>query len=255
MAQGPVHRLRRCNRKSLLRKMKYPPLIQISGLLTRAETLHQSILIEFGEVKIEWRVNGDEAPDLAALLEAINHLRQRRVRQTVAVVGEEDLLVLNEMPYTATSRSPMLRHIPVSTSVTRQSGGRSPRISTFLPKSEITQSLVRCLLVVQEVVLDDVRLVTEAQDKIPMPILAVILHDVPQDRLVADRYHRLRNALGIFANAGAKPTAEQDDFHGAVSRIYHLNLGNRHDHLAAPGATWRIWATISCLKFHGRIRR
>ena len=46
-----------------------------------------------------------------------------------------------------------------------------------------------------------------------MPILAVILHDMPQDRLVPDRYHRLRDALGVFANAGAQSTAEQDNFH------------------------------------------
>ena len=34
----------------------------------------------------------------------------------------------------------MLRQMPVSTSVTRQSGGCSPSSSTFLPASEMTQS-------------------------------------------------------------------------------------------------------------------
>ena len=35
--------------------------------------------------------------DLSALLEAIDHLGQRRVGQAVAVVGEKDLLILHEM--------------------------------------------------------------------------------------------------------------------------------------------------------------
>src|ERR1700746_1720252 len=41
-------------------------------------------------------------------------------------------------------------------------------------------------LIVQEIVLDDVCLVSEAKNEIPMPMLAVILHEMPQNRLVTD---------------------------------------------------------------------
>jgi hypothetical protein len=46
--------------------------------------------------------------------------------------------------------------------------------------------------------LQDVRFVTKAENKVPVPILAVILHDVPKDGLMADRYHWFRKALGIL---------------------------------------------------------
>ena len=67
--------------------------------------------------------------------------------------------------------------------------------------------------VVEEELLDDVGLVAEAQHEIAVTVLAVILHHVPQDRLMADRDHRLRDALGIFADARAEPAAEQNDLH------------------------------------------
>src|SRR2546430_15924001 len=43
------------------------------------------------------RVNGNKATDLTALLETINHFRQWRVGQAVAIVCEKDLFVLNEV--------------------------------------------------------------------------------------------------------------------------------------------------------------
>ena len=48
-------------------------------------------------MKAERRMNRDKATDLAALLEALDHVRQRRVGQSIAVIGEKDLLVRDEM--------------------------------------------------------------------------------------------------------------------------------------------------------------
>ena len=42
-------------------------------------------------------MDGDEATNLAALLETVDHVRQRRVGQAVAVIGEKDLVILYEM--------------------------------------------------------------------------------------------------------------------------------------------------------------
>ena len=111
----------------------------------------------------------------------------------------------------------MLRQMPVSTSVTRQSSGLSPSSSTFVPCSETTQSAKICRPVVEEELLDDVGLVAEAQDEILVPVLAVVLHDVPEDRLMADRDHRLRNALRVLADARTEATAEQHDLHDLSS--------------------------------------
>ena len=144
----------------------------------------------------------------------------------------------------------------MSTSETRQSGGRSPKISTFLPNSEIDAVAVCRLLVVQEIVLDDVCLVSEAKNEIPMTVLAVVLHDMPQDRLVPDRHHRLWNVLRVFANTGAQSPAEQNNFHDAGSRgSITSTLGIGTIILQPQAPTWRICATISFFKFHGKISK
>jgi hypothetical protein len=65
----------------------------------------------------------------------------------------------------------------------------------------------------EKIFLYDVRLVTQAQYEIPMPVLTVIMHDMSQDRLLAHRNHGLGNALGIFSNPSPKATAEQHDLH------------------------------------------
>ena len=68
--------------------------------------------------------------------------------------------------------------------------------------------------VVEEELLDDIGLVTKAQHEIPVAVLAVVVHQMPKDRLVADRDHRLRNVFLVVADARAKPAAEQNRFHG-----------------------------------------
>ena len=74
--------------------MKYPPFIQIFGLLTRTQTFAQHpVIVKFGKMKAEWRPNCDKAADRFALLEALDHIRQRSVGQSVAVIGKEDFLV------------------------------------------------------------------------------------------------------------------------------------------------------------------
>ncbi len=52
--------------------------------------------------------------------------------------------------------------------------------------------------VVAEVILDHIALVAEAEDELPMAVMSVGLHDVPEDRAVADRHHRFRAELGLL---------------------------------------------------------
>src|SRR6266852_699143 len=56
------------------------------GFLTRAHFLHNALLIKFGKMKGDWRVYGYETTNLAALLEAVDHVGQGCVCQAVAVV-------------------------------------------------------------------------------------------------------------------------------------------------------------------------
>lgn len=68
-------------------------------------------------------------------------------------------------------------------------------------------------LVIQEIVLDNVRFVPEAQDKIVMAILAIILHDVPQNWMVSDRNYWLRNVLRIVTNSRTQSAAKKNNLH------------------------------------------
>ena len=99
------------------------------------------------------RSDSDERCQLATSFELAEEVRQRRVRKTVGVVGQEHLFVL-EIFWTALSRWPMFVVRPVSTNVMRRSamslfisppGGR-------LLKTKSLEMFPR----IQEVLLDDV---------------------------------------------------------------------------------------------------
>src|SRR5262245_48862472 len=148
----------------------------------------------------------------------------------------------------------MLCQAPVSTSVPRQSGGRSPRISTFKLRDHAV-AIFR-LPIVEQIARDNVCIVAEAKNEILMTMVAVILHDMPQDRLMPDRHHRLWNALRVFANTGAQSPAEQNNFHDASSRgSITSTLGIGTTILQPQAPTWRICATISFFKFHGKMSK
>ena len=66
---------------------------------------------------------------------------------------------------------------------------------------------------VQEEILDDIGLVAKAQHEVFVAELAVVVHQMPQDRLVADRDHRLGNSLGHIPDAGSEASAKEDRFH------------------------------------------
>src|SRR5208282_6596867 len=55
-------------------------------LLAGTDSLHDTPFIEFRQVKTDWWMNGNEATNLPACLELIDHLRKRRIGQPVAVV-------------------------------------------------------------------------------------------------------------------------------------------------------------------------
>ena len=75
------------------------------------------------------------------------------------------------------------------------------------------------LVVVEEVLLDHVALVAEADDEIVVPEVRVVLHDVEQDRPVGDRHHRLGDARRGLLHAQSETTAEEDDLHGSLKIV------------------------------------
>ena len=67
--------------------------------------------------------------------------------------------------------------------------------------------------VVGEILLDDIALVAAADDEIIDAVGGVAFHDMPEDRLAADLDHGLGPEVGLFGNAGAETTGENNSFH------------------------------------------
>src|SRR5208282_4498205 len=68
-------------------------------------------------------------------------------------------------------------------------------------------------LIVQEIFLDHVAAVSEAEHKIDETIMRIQLHNVPQDRTTADFYHGLGPILSFLAQTGTEPSAQHYYFH------------------------------------------
>ena len=101
---------------------------------------------------------------------------------------------------------------PVSASVTSQSSVEVAVVEPRRPAAvEVQREVAALLVVAQEVLLDLPALVAQAQDEAAHPVRAVDLHDVPEDRLLADLDHRLGAVLGLLAQARAHAAAEDDD--------------------------------------------
>src|SRR5262249_7098399 len=69
------------------------------GPVGRAEPRHPAVAVDVGEVIGERWPDGDEAGDLPAALEVLQHLVEVEVAQPVAVVGEEHLLVADVLTH------------------------------------------------------------------------------------------------------------------------------------------------------------
>src|SRR6266478_3193524 len=120
-------------------------------------------------------MNSNEAAYLAALFEAADHLLQWSVGQPVAVIGEKYLFILDEMLYRQQSLADVA---PCS----RVDKGNAPvrralaQDLNFLAKIRDGAIGARRHPVAKKILLYDVGLVAEAQNKITVAILAVVLH-------------------------------------------------------------------------------
>src|SRR3989442_3384358 len=69
------------------------------------------------------------------------------------------------------------------------------------------------LAVLEKEVFDGISAITEAQDELLVSEVSIVLHEVPENRPVADGHHWLRHTFGVIPEAGAKAPAEEDDLH------------------------------------------
>src|ERR1700733_5245449 len=155
----------------------------------------------------------EEACDLSALPKPGDHLVQVDVGQAIAVIGKKHLFahyLVADRPQPFADIAPDARvdkrHAPVVLWLAE--------VFDLCPAARY-DAVGECLgFVTKEKVLDHIGFVAHAQHEVPMAVLAVVLHQVPEDRLVADRDHRLWERPPILANACAQTSTEQNDLHG-----------------------------------------
>ena len=146
------------------------------------------------------RAGGEKEPDRVTRGQGRDHFGERRIGQAVAVGGEEDLVVLDVRLY-------LLEPLADQLVETRVDEGHRPVVDVAVEQLDLLapvaeHEVVRERLVVaEEVLLDRVRLVAEAEHELADSEGGVVLHDVPENRPVADRDHGLRDALGERAHA------------------------------------------------------
>jgi hypothetical protein len=168
-----------------------------------------------------WNVygNGRTARNAASLPgeEPLEELVEGSIGQDVAVVAQEDVLVVEVMA-----------HGPQALADGRVEAGVDeadpPVVDVALEQLDgaaaaAQDEVVRDGLgVAEEVLLDRVGAVPEAQDEVLVAEVRVVAHDMPQDGPISDRDHRLRDRLGHLAEAQTLPPAEQHDLHGTTPR-------------------------------------
>jgi hypothetical protein len=67
--------------------------------------------------------------------------------------------------------------------------------------------------VVQEVLLDHVAAVSEAEDELAHPVVGVHLHDVPQNGTATDLHHRFGAEFGLLPETSTQSTAQNYNLH------------------------------------------
>ena len=146
------------------------------------------------------------------LRKVVDHGRQVDVGEAVAVVGEKHLLALDVLAHGKQA----LADVAPESGVDHGDAPVSLRIAKgFDVVAEAGDDAIGIDVrpVIEEELLDDIRLVAEAQNEVSVTVLAVVLHQMPKDRLVADRDHRLRDVFRVIADARAKTAAEENCFH------------------------------------------
>src|SRR6266567_813445 len=161
-------------------------------------------------------MNRNEAADHPAVAKPIDHLWQIHIAQSIAVIGQENILMLDEVldREEAPSDVPLDSGIDQSDAPVRRLLALNLDLAAELGDGHAISR--NSLPVVQEIVLDHAGLVTKAENEIAMAVVAVVLHDVPQDRLCTDRHHRLGDAFRVLADPRSKAAAKENNLHAAT---------------------------------------
>ena len=141
-----------------------------------------------------------------------NLVIERHVSETVAVVGEKDIVAFQVLFDCLET----LSDIGGGTSVSESDvpivdiAIEKLKVLASFPQDEIVR---KTFIVVQKIILDKVGSVTQAENEVIVPVMGVLLHNMPEDRSVSDVYHRLGNGLRKFTQPHSLPATKQNYFH------------------------------------------
>jgi hypothetical protein len=181
------------------------------------------------------RDDADERSDGVALAEPGDVGVEVEIREPVGVVREKHRLALEMRP----DGGEPLADVRLETRIDERDRPVGDVVAEQLDRSSALAQpeVVRePLVVVDEVVLDGFGAVPEAEDEVPVPVVGVVLHEVPEDRALADRDEGLRHGLRVVAQAHAHAAAEEHHLHRI--RLRSASELNRRPGL--PGSGRRI---------------
>ena len=69
--------------------------------------------------------------------------------------------------------------------------------------------------------LDHLLLIPTANHKFMITIIGIQLHDMPQNRLISDLYHRLRSQMTFLTDSGSETTRQNNNFHMYLPRYFY----------------------------------
>ena len=155
--------------------------------------------------------------------ELVDEVVHRGVGEDVAVVGEEELVALEVGTHATQALTDRGVHAGVDEGdgPVADVGAEHVDVLPALGQHEVVGG---GLAVVEEVVLDGLGPMAEAEDELGVPEVREVPHDVPQHRAAADRHHRLGQRLVVGPHPHAETAAEQNDLHARVLSAGPLTL-------------------------------
>ena len=173
------------------------------------------------------RRHGEQAADRGRRPEPIDHRVQRCVGEHVRVVGQEHVLVLDEV----THPTQPLADRRVEPGVDERDRPVLDVAAEQLDVATAQDEVVAGRLGVgEEEVLDVMRTVAQAQHEVRVSEVRVVAHDVPDQRPRSDLVHRLGQVGDAVAHPHAVPTAEQDDLHPQTTSRVGIGKTRRPPH-------------------------
>src|SRR6266567_429336 len=150
--------------------------------------------------------DAEKTRNFIVLMKMVELLLEGQIAQTIAVVGQKLLLSMQIFLY----RFQALADVGTDSSIGK---GNSPIVDITLEQLEIlpptgqNKVVGGALVVLEEVIFDDVRAMSQTQNEVFVPEVSVVLHHVPEDGSVTDVDHGLGQIFDL-TNPHPQPPAK-----------------------------------------------